>query len=99
MNVTKNYNEPGGAKLVIGGELAIAADAVVKVGGSVVEFTGSVINAYTKTEADLLLVDKLTADAAANQVASVAATIADLKTDVNALLTKLKAAGIMDADA
>ena len=36
---------------------------------------------------------------AENQVASVAATIADLKTDVNALLAKLKAAGIMAPDA
>lgn len=35
----------------------------------------------------------------ANQVASAASTIADLKTDFNALLVKLKAAGVMAADA
>lgn len=34
-----------------------------------------------------------------NQIASTAATIADLKTDVNALLAKLKAAGVMAPDA
>lgn len=35
---------------------------------------------------------------AANQAASVAATAADLATDFNALLVKLKAAGLMAAD-
>ena len=34
----------------------------------------------------------------ANQAASAATTIAELKTDFNALLTKLKAAGLMEAD-
>lgn len=34
----------------------------------------------------------------ANQSASTAATVDDMKTDFNALLTKLKAAGIMAAD-
>lgn len=36
---------------------------------------------------------------AANQAGSTATTIADLKTDFNALLAKLKAAGLMAADA
>ena len=36
---------------------------------------------------------------AANQAASTATTIAGLVTDFNALLTKLKTAGLMDADA
>lgn len=35
---------------------------------------------------------------AANQAASVAADVATIKTDLNALLTKLKAAGLMVAD-
>lgn len=35
---------------------------------------------------------------AENQAESIAATVADLKTDFNALLTKLKAAGLMTAD-
>lgn len=97
-NTTKNYSNDGDV-LVIGGELQITADAVVKVDGSLVEFTGNVINAYTKTEADALLADKLTADIVANQVASTATDIAGLKADFNALLVKLKAAGIMTADA
>ena len=36
---------------------------------------------------------------AANQAASTAPTIAGLVTDFNALLTKLKTAGLMEADA
>ena len=36
--------------------------------------------------------------AAANQADSTATTVANLKEDFNALLTKLKAAGIMEAD-
>jgi hypothetical protein len=35
---------------------------------------------------------------AANQVASTAATVGDLVTDFNALLTKLKSAGLMISD-
>ena len=36
---------------------------------------------------------------AANQAASTATTIAQLKDDINALLAKLKTAGLMEADA
>jgi hypothetical protein len=36
--------------------------------------------------------------AAANQAASEATTVADLVTDFNSLLAKLKAAGLMEAD-
>lgn len=36
---------------------------------------------------------------AANQAASTATTVAQLKDDINALLTKLKTAGLMEADA
>jgi hypothetical protein len=35
---------------------------------------------------------------AENQAESIAATVADLKTDFNALLAKLKTAGLMTAD-
>ena len=35
---------------------------------------------------------------AENQAESIAATVADLKTDLNALLAKLKAARLMEAD-
>ena len=36
---------------------------------------------------------------ASNQAASTATTVAQLKDDINALLTKLKTAGLMEADA
>lgn len=36
---------------------------------------------------------------AANQAASTATTVAQVKDDINALLTKLKTAGLMEADA
>lgn len=42
--------------------------------------------------------EALDARVAANQADSTATTVADLKTDVNALLAKLKAAGLMVAD-
>ena len=57
---------------------------------------------------ELVITGKLTAGsdaeisgivtAAENQAASTASTIATLKDDFNALLTKLKAAGLMEAD-
>lgn len=66
----KNYMAEGGDKLVIGGELEILENAIVK-GGATAE----------------------------NQAASTATDVAGLKADFNALLTKLKAAGLMAADA
>jgi hypothetical protein len=98
MNNTKNYTEQGGEKTVIGGTLEIAS------GGSV---TGFVVDNLTSTDATKALSAKqgkalsdakLTATPAANQASSTAATVGDLVTDFNALLTKLKAAGLMAAD-
>lgn len=43
-------------------------------------------------------VEGLLSTAAENQAASTATTVATLKEDLNALLAKLKAAGIMEAD-
>ena len=43
--------------------------------------------------------DGVAAPIVANQAASTAADVAGLKTDLNALLTKLKAAGIMAPNA
>jgi len=95
MYITKNYNDKGGDRTVVGGELEITSDAVVKVGGVLVEFTGNVINAYTKAESDTLLGAKLTATAVVTQADSTASSNALLVADFNALLAKLKAAGIM----
>ena len=95
MFTAKNYKTDGGDKTVIGGELDITSDAVVKVGGALVEFTGNIINAYTKAESDTLLLAKLEATQSATQADSVATTIALMVADFNALLAKLKSAGIM----
>lgn len=54
--------------------------------GGTLKVSGSIVNG-----SDAMLI--------ANQAASTAATVADLKTDFNALLTKLKSAGLMVADA
>ena len=63
---TSNYNEQGGAKLVIGGTI---------------DLTGATILGNI-----------------ANQAASTAEDVATLVTDLNALLTKLKASGLMAGD-
>ena len=97
MFTTKNYKE-NGDKWVVGGELDITVDAVVNVDGTPVDFTTPLEIAalhYTKTEDDALLAAKLTATAAETQAASTASTIAATVIDFNALLVKLKAAGIM----
>lgn len=98
MYTTKNYKTNNGNKTVIGGELAIEIDAVVTVDGTPVDFTTPLEIAaqhYTKTEEDALLANKLTATVAATQTASTASTIPEMVIDFNALLVKLKAAGII----
>ena len=62
-------------------------------GGDVTHFGGKVIFE------DGCEVEGNTFTPAANQAASTATTIAGLVTDFNALLTKLKTAGLMAADA
>lgn len=68
----KNYNENGGDKTVISGELQITTD-------------GKIIN----SKGNLLI---------ANQADSTATDVAGLVTDFNALLVKLKVAGLMVAN-
>ena len=80
----KNYTEQGGEKTVIGGEIIIKGKLVVDEGGSV---------------EGLPEPEPVTLPKAANQAASTASTNAELKADFNALLEKLKAAGLMEADA
>ena len=81
---TKNYTEQGGEKTVIGGEIIIKGKLKVDEGGSVEGLP----------EPEPVVIPK-----AANQAASEATTVAGIKEDFNALLTKLKAAGLMEADA
>ena len=78
----KNYATDGGDRLVIGGTLEVLDTATV---------TGLQSGYATEQTAGSVY-------QATNQAESAATTIADLKSDFNALLLKLKNAGIMAAD-
>ena len=78
----KNYTTDGGDRLVIGGTLEILDTATV---------TGLQSGYATEQTAGSVY-------QATNQAESAATTITDLKSDLNALLLKLKNAGIMAAD-
>lgn len=100
----KNYTEQGGEVTHIGGRL------VIDEGGSVSGLPSAAIPVATAsavggikvgsglsvTEEGVLSADGITP--AGNQTASEAATVAALKDDLNGLLTKLKTAGLMEAD-
>ena len=110
----KNYTEQGGEKTVIGGTLEVLPGATIVAdegatvegfgGGSYVLPTASADTLGGVKVGDGLSIDSdgiLSADGitpAANQADSTATTIAGLVTDFNALLTKLKTAGLMTAD-
>ena len=81
----KNYAEQGGDVTHIGGQL------VIEEGASVEGLPSSALPEATETEGGAV-------KKAANQADSEASTIATLKDDFNALLLKLKTAGIMAAD-
>jgi hypothetical protein len=78
----KNYLTDGGDRLVIGGTLEVLDTATVTGLQSGFASEQTAGNVYQ----------------ASNQAESAATTIADLKSDLNALLLKLKDAGIMAAD-
>ena len=78
----KNYATEGGDRLVIGGTLEILDTATV---------TGLQTGYATEQTAGSVY-------QTSNQAESAATTIADLKSDFNALLLKMKDAGIMAAD-
>ena len=90
---TKNYAAHGGNEWVIGGKLTILPGAQVEGLTDLLDIA---------IEPDPL--EAATTDAiggvmlAANQADSTASTVAGLKDDLNALLAKLKAAGVMAAD-
>ncbi len=84
--IARNYTEQGGAVTHIGGTLVIEEGAVTRIGGKLVVEEGAEIEGIPgMTQAD-------------HQSDSTATTVAALKEDLNALLSKLKAAGIMVAD-
>lgn len=76
---TKNYTEQAGEKTVIGGELVLEAGAVLTVDPE------ALIEGLPSS--DLTPV--------ADQADSTAATLEDLVADVNALLAKLRLAGLL----
>ena len=101
----KNYNAQGGDLTVIGGTLEI------KQGASVTGITtATIVDNVTSTDVDKALsasqgkvlkglIDGLADNVAVNQADSVAEDVTGLVTDFNALLGKLKDAGLMVADA
>ena len=76
---TKNYREQGGEKTVIGGEVILAANAKVTIDPAAI-IDGLPGGNFTP---------------AASQVDSTATTIEELVLDFNALLAKLRSAGLM----
>lgn len=101
----KNYTEQGGEKTVIGGTLEILEGASVEglpSSYTLPAATGSTLGGV-KVGSGLTITDGvLSADGvtpAANQAALEATELADVVTAFNALLTKLKTAGLMAADA
>ena len=107
---TKNYTEQGGEKTVIGGTIDLTGATVVGVVTSDVvnnlttTAAGKALDARQgkalKDTADALATTvngKLTATASANQADSTEAT-SPTTAEFNALLTKLKASGLMVAD-
>ena len=76
---TKNYREQGGEKTVIGGEVILAANAKVTIDPA------AIIEGLPDGSIN----------AAASQVDSTATTIEELVMDLNALLAKLRSAGLM----
>lgn len=101
MFITKNYMTEGGDKLVIGGNLTFEEGSTIT-GGTLVALTPATASELgsVKVGDGLVITDAgvLSVAGAANQAASTATTIEGLVSDFNAMLTKLKAAGLMAAD-
>jgi len=106
----KNYTEQGGEKTVIGGTLEIKQGASVTglpaASGTVVggvkaasKGDGDTVEAKLGSDKKLYVPTYPTVPVAANQADSTAADVAGLLADFNALLAKLKTAGLMEADA
>lgn len=101
---TPNYMKQGGDELVVNGKLTIGESATVTGGGfnQLAPATASVLGGV-KVGSGLSITNEGVLSAtgitpAANQADSTAASYTALKEDFNALLAKLKAAGLMAAD-
>ena len=96
----KNYTEQGGESTHIGGSL------IIEEGASVEGLPAPTIPVATTSKTGVVQIGSglsgvLSADGitpAANQAASTATELADLKNDFNTLLAALKTAGLMTAD-
>ena len=109
MSNVKNYTEQGGEKTVIGGSLEITASGkLTVVQGATIEgvVSAPVVDALDSTSATSalsakqgkVLNDAIAAKTAATQADSTATEVVGLVTDFNALLAKLKTAGLMAAE-
>lgn len=88
---TKNYMEQGGERWVVGGTLEMSDGTHLVIGESTLEaLLSGKLTATTEA-----FNAKLTANAAVVQADSTAVDIAGLVSDFNALLAKLKTAGLM----
>jgi hypothetical protein len=90
---TKNYREQGGERDVIGGELAVIAGGKVTVVGDIDVPTGGEINMIGGS----LKYGTIVVRPAIFQVASTASDAAGAVVDLNRLIAKLKANGLMAA--
>lgn len=89
---TDNYKEQGGSKWIINGTIEMDD-------GTHIVINEETLETILAAKADSSSLDeKLTAAEAVIQADSVAETVETLKTDFNALLTKLKSAGIMASE-
>lgn len=104
-HMPKNYNTDGGDKLVIGGTFEVKEGATVTgiADATTLPIAAADVLGCVKVGDGLTITDGvLSADGitpAANQAVLEATELADVVTAFNALLTKLKTAGIMAADA
>ena len=87
MYAAKNHSE-GPDKTVIGGTVTLESGSILNIE------TGATI-----TGGRVAANQAVNATAAATDLATAQALVNSLQTDFNALLTKLKAAGLMNADA
>lgn len=107
---SRNYTAHGGSETVIGGTLTVNGTLAIDEGATVTGLAAQPLTAATASAlggvkvgdglsiSDGVLSVSNPLTAAENQADSTATTVAALKDDLNALLAKLKAAGIMEAD-
>jgi len=100
--VPKNYKTDGGDKTVIGGTLEFVGGG--RTVGLIYDGMDSTdinkaLSANMGSVISAALTSKISKNSVENQADSTASTIAALVVDFNALLAKLKAAGLMVADA